>query len=378
MRRLVLCALLVPACTAGTGRPVENNATTCANGRDDDSDGSVDCGDPDCRAFCDPGFDAGRSSPDSSLPACFGTPYTATEAFAPIDIVWVVDTSGSMENEAEAVQNNLEAFAAAIGGVGLDWHVVMISTQAFVNVPPSLANDPRYLLIDRQVDSNAPLQALLDEFPRYQPHLRRRAFVHFVAVTDDESRIPWETFDAQMRTNLSRNYRFHTISSELAGPPSFMYPEGQPCTTSSGFPPEGAAAPGIEYWELAATTGGRTFSICTPESEWSSLFDTLTEAIAIPQRIPCEYELPMPTDGTTLDVYQVNVRFTSGAGSSSTFRYAAPGGALDCTNGGWYYDILPSEGMPTRIILCPSTCSEITGDVGGRVDVELGCLNPLI
>lgn len=378
MNRAVVLLVLLPSCTAGTGRP-PTTETACTNGSDDDRDGLADCADPDCSptAMCE-GVDAGPR-PDVYVAPCIGTPYDATEAYAPIDIIWVIDTSGSMENEAESVQNNMQAFAMAIGAVGLDWHVVMISTQAFVNVPEPLASDPRYLLINRDVSSNEPLRALLAEFPNYQHHLRRRAFTHFVAVTDDESDLMWESFRDQMRTNLGRNFVFHTISSELAGPPSFMYPDGEPCTTGSGFPPEGAAAPGVEYWELAAATGGRTFSICTPPEEWESLFDTLTTAIAVPQRIPCEYELPTPASGM-LNFYQVNVRYTSGAGATTTFPYAydRDAGEIDCTTGGWYYDIAPQNGTPTRIVLCPSSCESISGDTSGRVDVELGCVNDLI
>ena len=51
-----------------------------------------------------------------------------------------------------------------------------------------------------------------------------------------------------------------------------------------------------------------------------------------------------------------------------------PDGA-NCTTGGWYYDDFAN---PTRIILCPSSCSAISGDSGGRVDVELGCTTFLI
>lgn len=387
MRPLVLLSafsLFGLGCQAGTSPPPdggggggESSEIQCHDGADNDADGWIDCEDPGCVPLpsCGAGVDGGPGW-DGGFRGCVGTPYDAEQAYAPVDIVWVVDTSGSMSDEAERVQENMQSFATAIGMVGIDWHVVMISTQDFVNVPEPLASDPRYLLIDRPVSSNEPLQALLDEYTSYESHLRSNAVTHFVAVTDDESDLAWETFRTMMTTRLGRTFVFHTISSELAGPPSFMYPDGQPCQTSSGFPPEGAAAPGIQYWELAEATGGRTFSICTPASEWADLFVSLTAAIAIPMTIPCEYDIPDPPDGTDLDYRRVNVLYTPGDGSAPTrFPYVATDDGVDCSGGGWYYD---DPDAPTRIILCPSTCSMISGDTSGRMDVELGCATEII
>ncbi|HBQ19283.1 MAG: VWA domain-containing protein [Sandaracinaceae bacterium] len=376
---VLVLPLLLPACEAGGGMTrgrdgggggEEMGEARCHDGRDDDGDGWIDCEDPGCFALASCGPGDGGPRRDAGFMGCVGTPYEAVEAYAPIDIVWVVDTSGSMRNEAERVQENMQRFATAIGGVGLDWHVVMISTQDFVSVPEPLASDPRYLLIDRAVSSNEPLRALLAEWPRYSDFLRRGAISHFIAVTDDESDLGWMEFQTEMRRNLMRNFIFHTISSEVAGPSSFMYPNGQPCQTGSGFPPEGAAEPGVQYWELASATGGRTFSICTPSSEWVSLFDSLTAAIAVPQRIPCEYDIPDPPEGEELDLMRVNVRFRSSGGDSTVFPYVGGSDGADCTTPGWYYD---DPAAPTRIILCPNACTQISGDAGGRVDVELGC-----
>ncbi|HJL16384.1 MAG TPA: VWA domain-containing protein [Sandaracinaceae bacterium LLY-WYZ-13_1] len=360
----------------GSGPGEESTEARCTDGVDNDGDEWIDCEDPGCVSFAHCGPGDGGPPRDGGFMGCVGTPYDAMEAFAPVDIIWVVDTSGSMSNEAERVQENMQSFAEAIGMVGIDWHVVMISTQDYVNVPEPLAIDDRYLLIDRPVSSNEPLQALLDEYPSYADHLRSSAVTHFVAVTDDESDLEWMEFRSRMLSNLGRSFVFHTISSEVAGPPNFMYPEGQPCQTSSGFPPEGAAEPGVQYWELASATGGRTFSICTPSSEWESLFDSLTAAIAIPMAIPCEYEIPDPPDDTELDFMRVNVLYTPGDGSEpQRFPYVGMPGGVDCTSGGWYYD---DPEAPTRIILCPSTCELIEGDTAGRVDVELGCATFLI
>jgi len=46
----------------------------------------------------------------------------------------------------------------------------------------------------------------------------------------------------------------------------------------------------------------------------------------------------------------------------------------DATNGGWYYDVEPSVGTPTKIIACPSTCSAFeAAPSGASVSIQLGC-----
>ncbi len=249
----------------------------------------------------------------------------------------------------------------------------MISTQDYVNVPASLASDPRYRLLNRPVSSNEPLRALLDEFGNYSDFLRPSALTHFVAVTDDNSDLEWESFRDQLRSNLGHTFIVHTISSEEV--PGSGFPPGGNACTLGGFPPEGAAEAGIEYWELAQSTGGLTLSICTPASEWARLFELLTAAVAVPVSIPCEFDLPEPPMGETLDLNRVNIRFSPAGGGNTVFPYAGTPSGADCSMGGWYYD---DRMNPTRIILCPQSCNAVTSSAGGRVDVELGCQTLII
>jgi hypothetical protein len=316
-----------------------------------------------------------RPPPDADLTGCTASSAMVEEGFAPIDIIYVVDSSGSMSNEAERVQENMNEFSRQLGLLELDYHVVMITTSSYVSVPPPLGTDTeRYMLIDRPVSSHEPLQALLDEYPTYSSFLRRSAITHFVAVTDDESDVTAADFRARMEANLMRNFTFHAIASE-EGPTSLTNPEGA-CQVSSGFPPEGAAAPGIQYYDLARLTGGLTFSICTPAGEWASLFDSLTTAIAVPMALPCRYEVPLAPDGMELDPFRVNVVYTSGSGAEQVLPYAGgtAGEDPDCTGGGWYYE---SDAQDV-ILICPNTCSMIEADAEGRLDLAFGCMTVFI
>ena len=142
--------------------------------------------------------------------------------------------------------------------------------------------------------------------------------------------------------------------------------------SSSGS--DGAAEPGIEYYMLADHRGGLKFSICT--SDWSGLFRTLTAAIAAPQPLPCAYPIPEPPEGMTFDPFRVNVVYTPGSGApAEVIPYVGSDDGANCTSGGWYYD---DPASPDAILLCPSTCSVISGDAGGRVDIAFGCMTFII
>ena len=91
-------------------------------------------------------------------------------------------------------------------------------------------------------------------------------------------------------------------------------------------------------------------------------------------RLACEYQIPEPTGGGTLDYeHKVNVTLSNGDKKDFIF-YVTSAAGCDATNGGWYYDVEPSVGTPTKIIACPSTCSAFeAAPSGASVSIQLGC-----
>ena len=90
--------------------------------------------------------------------------------------------------------------------------------------------------------------------------------------------------------------------------------------------------------------------------------------------LPCEYKVPVPATGTP-DYEKINGQFTSADGKALVIPQVK-GGAAGCGSAvGWYYDVEPPAGTPTKLTLCPTSCGEIkTGSVAGaKVDVLLGC-----
>jgi hypothetical protein len=283
---------------------------------------------------------------------CAGVAVAAETELRPVDVVWVVDSSGSMENEAARVQENLNRFADAILMAGLDPHVVMITDSDYVRVPPPLGtDDAHYRFIEQGVGSNAGLARLVSEFPRYGDFLRPEAILHFVAVTDDESGMSVAEFRAAMDLALGgRDYFFHAIASENDG--------GHECP--------GAADIGARYYQLAGETMGLTASICTPD--WASVFDRLEEHVFASTPIPCELAIPdAPTD-LVFDYASVNVEIESPMGGPGLVPNV--GDSARCAGDGWYYD---DPSAPTLIHLCPVSCDAVNSLHDVRVDVTFGC-----
>ena len=127
--------------------------------------------------------------------ACAATSAQGEAITAPADIIWAIDQSGSMDQETQYVQGQINNFANLIGNSMIDYRVVVIAGTTGENpicVPPPLsaggcANGPRFRLVDTHVDSNDALVLIINEYPKYADFLRMGAMKHFVVITDDNA-----------------------------------------------------------------------------------------------------------------------------------------------------------------------------------------------
>lgn len=79
--------------------------------------------------------------------------------------------------------------------------------------------------------------------------------------------------------------------------------------------------------------------------------------------LACDYTIPKPPNGETLEKGKVNVVYKSGS-STETINYNQ-----SCAGGtGWKYDDAES---PTRILMCDGSCATVK--TAGSVDVLFGC-----
>jgi|GEM_PF-1494363 len=354
---------------ADAGAAGESGAQ-CRDGIDNDGDGATDCMDTDCAptSTCN---DAGPGM-DFGFAECVASDYVAETRSAPVDIIFVIDNSGSMDEEAAQVQMRLNGFVSAIGGAGIDdYHVVMLTQFGFVSVPDPLGSDPtRYRFVDTNVQSTDSFERLLEQFPTFSDFLRPEAVTHAVFVTDDESRMSAAAFQGSFESALGHRFVGHAIASPpgsthiLCPFPGVCFPGLMNGCTGPG----GAAADnGAMYWALAEATGGTQLSICA--EDWATLFTQLLTVVAIPTSIPCSFIIPAPPDGSMFDPNLTNVVYTPAGGEAMTIPRAASG---DCTGAGvrWIYD---NPSAPTEILLCNEACDLVDGDATGAVSIELGC-----
>lgn len=312
------------------------------------------------------------------------------------DIIFVLDNSGSMTDEIAAIKNNLSGFSTQIINAGIDARVIMISSpvcgtdflcgitysiQGFaingICIPSPLGNvgptdvcpnledskPPGFLHVGAGVDSHNALERIQGTFATYQSILRPDAAKTFVAITDDESNVPAATFTSWVNSQAvftSAVWRFSGV----------FCPPG-------GLGGGNCAGTGVVYNELVTATGGimgdmGAFSAGTVDAQFKTVFDSLAAQVTQDARpVSCEWGIPAPTNGGTIDFNTVNVRYTTQSQPTPQPIYWVPD-AASCTDkfSGWHYD---NPSTPTRVVACPQVCPVLQGDLTTTVRVQYGC-----
>jgi hypothetical protein len=145
-------------------------------------------------------------------------------------------------------------------------------------------------------------------------------------------------------------------------------------TASAGSPPVLTFVIGVGS-SLSALNGiaaaGETsaaFLVDTSEDVTLQFLAALNNIQA--QALGCTYTIPQPSQGD-LNYEQVNVEYTPGGGGAvDAFPKVSDLAACPPNSDGWYYD---DNALPEEIILCPATCDKVSADLGGRIDIVLGC-----
>jgi hypothetical protein len=306
--------------------------------------------------------DTGSRDAGSPDPDCTVRTLAAGEMFSPVDMVWVVDSSRSMADERDRIQQIMNQFVSDAEARHFDVRLTMVTSTNIVP-PPLGSDDSRYRFVERSVASNEPLQALIDEFPQYQDFLRQEAALHFVIVTDDDSAISAGEFKRQMDRRVRRPYIVHAVASPDV--------DGQPCRSENATEAClntgrragamcGASAIGREYWELARELGGEEISVCT--QDWGKVFGPLLEAVT-PTEIPCSIALE---PDFALDATKVALRIGE---TEQPLTLVVGAMACDLHLAAFYY--LEREAGP-QLTLCPRVCEAAHGD-GVALDITTHC-----
>lgn len=298
----------------------------------------------------------------------------AERTYAPVDIIWAIDTSGSMGEEAAILQSQMNAFAAYFETVSLDYRVIVIAdveggTGIDVCVPPPLSGSPscpesdgpRYRRIRHWVGSTDALEVIDAEWNNFADFLRPDAETHFIVVSDDESQRDAAWFRVQMAPRLPDGFTFHSIVSLTETEECFLFI----CDTIGCNGPNGSAeARGSTYIRLSELSGGVAASIC--DAEWTPIFAQIAEGVVRGAGLACSYAIPAAPFGEI--VYEsVRVEFLSADGTTRVAG-AQVAGVSACSSGDqWYYD---NNTAPTTIELCPNAC----GDRAGSIEIFFDCI----
>ena len=347
----------------------EGDTVTCADGVDNDGNGQADCDDPACSGWASCGGvrpDGGPVSAGDSFvrpPRGWETCTTAKgESIATggaVDIIWFIDTSGSMAKETEWVQQNLNDFAAYIGAQNLDYRVVLIGASSVCVAPPlggaNCTDGPNYRHVKQTVASTNGPEKIITTYPKWQDFLRAEATKNFVAVTDDNSARSAQWFNTELaklsNPGFQDGFIFHSIVA-------FGDVPAKGCATGAEI--------GQVYLDLTTQTNGVKFPVCS--EDWKPIFDQLARSVAASAKVPCSYSIPPAPAGKTFNLNLIEV-YRTDPGKEGLIPRAA--NAASCGAEGWYYD---DPSAPKTVLLCPQTCTDVAG---GKIEIEFGCLGSI-
>ena len=306
---------------------------------------------------------------------CAGVSQKASHAVVPVDVVWTIDTSGSMAAETEAVRQNMNQFSQQITAAGVDVRIVLIAEpyapSTFPNKPPvgicidaplgsgKCPNDnkaPAFQHVFNPVGSLNSLQMILEAYPSYKGSLRPGSMKILTVVTDDTSQLPAAAFTQQM----------NALDPDVISPGMWkLY--GIFCFSKC----PSAAQPGTVYQELVQQTQGVAGDLC--HQDFKPVFDKLAAGVVESSTLSCGWQMPPAPAGEIFDPQKVNVLFTGGNGQATTFNKVESAAACG-PEGGWHFD---NENDPGAVLVCPNTCQAIQSDNAGQIEIEFGCATKL-
>ena len=196
--------------------------------------------------------------------------------YTPVDIIFAVDTSGSMNQEKKMLEDLMGKFINDLSGTPfpLNFQVFMLGNQ--FNFPMEVENDPRFEIVPQRVGSFDGLQRaaeLLNGFYPTNLTLRDNAYKELIIISDDNARgVTAENFISFLP---SREITVHGLVGFNKG----LDANQTWCNI---------ARVGEDYEKLAQATNGILHNLC--DADWQPLFERLIDRM-IRRLINDEYKL---------------------------------------------------------------------------------------
>jgi hypothetical protein len=346
--------------------------------------------------------------PGSGPGSCVGVSAEVELLRTPVDIIIAIDNSGSMDDEARAVEENLNVnFAAILEQSGIDYRVILVTehreregqdtavciASPLSNLPacPSEAPGPteRFFHYATDINSRNSLDVLLETFNGdsqddfglaplgWSEWLRPGAKKTFLEITDDDSNVPALEF-ASALTALAPE-QFGPDPSQLAFVWHSIVGLAERATATEPYSPADPIETrectgnvfnaGATYQELSRLTGGLRFPICE-FAGYDSVFRSIATDVVLGSRSVCDFEIPPAPAGRELDLDKVAVSYQPGDGGAALVL----GRALQpsqCRADGFLVD-------GVGVHLCPEACAQIGADERAAVSVLFACESTLL
>lgn len=346
------------------------------------------------------------TDPNSSDQACGESGEEAEEVKKPIDIIFAIDTSGSMSEEIDAVESNINSdFANIIQASGVDYQVIMLANKDEVCIGQPLGSGDcgdgaatdtsvfKHIDAEDGTASEQTMDTFLDyydsESETYDQYLRQDSIKIFVAISDENEQPSWEggtrtpsdpeaaarEFDTRLLnksqthfgTSSDRNYVYHSIVGleEKASNPNEAYPPGDPivssnCPTSWTSEDYGP----VSQW-ASKITGGLRYPVCRTDN-YDAIFNEIADGVVDLSEIACTLEFPDVPDGKFVDEEAVALQWTPQGGDTELLTRVDS--ETDCSPGHFYVE-------NGAINLCPDDCDTISNSSDGELEIFTDCNN---
>lgn len=359
---------------------------------------------PQTGALTSLGTEAASDDIDS---ACSGVRDSVPLGRKPVDIILVVDNSGSMTDEIVAIQNNINSgFADILSRSGLDYRVIAVARHGSASAAQSICisrplstidcsptipaqpgiNPGRFYQYSIEIGSTDSFNQLLrsyngvlkDEFNLaplgWSQWLRSDAFKVFIEISDDESATSESAFETQLLA-LSpkhfgdasrRNYVWHSIVGLRENTPaSKPWLASDPLQTTRCTRGGGAVTPGLIYQRLSVLTAGLRYPICE-YSSFNTIFADIASGVVSGSKYACDFPVPTPPTGEKVDLTSLVVEYTPG-GTGFTTKLSQVTSASACSLSSFYVD-------KDRIYLCPDVCKLVQADTSPKLQTVYDCV----
>jgi hypothetical protein len=351
--------------------------------------------------------------------SCVDLVVEAEVTLKPADIIFVIDNSGSMSEEINSVEQNINTnFAQVMAASNVDYRIIMVTnhgtgsydvcigpplsgTTNCSGPPVNIPNQFYHYSVD--VQSHDSFCKVLNTFygnevdeynmaPNgWSTWARPEALKVFVEMSDDGASCTWNGTNYNDGNNIatgqqaaidwdkdllalsplhfgtqaSRNYQFYSIVALAPKNPTMPlepWNEFDPVTTNECTP--GAVDPGTAYQWLSKGTGALRFPLCDP-SGYNVVFQDIAAGVEEGTQVSCELGIPQPEPGQTLDLNTLTVVYTP-MGNGTPQDLTQVMSLSQCGPNNFYIE-------NDLIHICPQSCSAIEADNNALLEIRIEC-----